>query len=256
MSSRNINYSAERPYAWSKTGGAFGYLAIYFIKMSFCLPWNNNVARSVINDMWFRNVAPEIFHLLFHSNDLSADGLSLLLTKVKHWLLNFYRWLWTSLVEIYVPHKKSFNISSVSWSSCCKVRFTPVCWMAAAFHRFRCQQCFLLPLFLVSSLLRAVFSSLACLPAEPSEVFGPQLNGNTFFWEFWSESKLASWVLCPKSTWFHWTIFLLHFCLNFNFFSWGSLGFEDALLVMLANLSSFPIHFHSCLFLFSSWQTF
>lgn len=126
VSSRNINYSAEKPYAWSKIGGAFRYLAIYFIKMSFCLPWNNNVARLVINDTWFRNVAPEIFHLLFHSNVLSADALSLLLTKDKHWFLNFYQWLWISLVEIYLHHKKSFNISSVSWSSRCKVRSTPV----------------------------------------------------------------------------------------------------------------------------------
>lgn len=161
VSSRNINYSAERPYAWSKTGGAFGYLAIYFIKVSFCLPWNNNVVRLVINDTWFRNVAPEIFHLLFHSNVLSADGLSLLLKKDKHWFLNFYQWLWISLVEIYLPPKKSFNISSVSWSSCCKVGSTPVWWMAAAFHSFWCWQCILLPLFLGSSFLRVVFSSPA-----------------------------------------------------------------------------------------------
>lgn len=185
MSSRNINYSAERPYAWSKTGGAFGYLAIYFIKVSFCLPWNNNVVRLVINDTWFRNVAPEIFHLLFRSNVLSVDGLSLLLKKDKHWFLNFYQWLWISLVEIFLPHKKSFNISSVSWSSCCKVRSTPVWWMAAVFHSFWCWQCILLPLFLGSSFLRVVFSSPAHLPAEPTVVFGPQFNDNTSFVRNW-----------------------------------------------------------------------
>lgn len=46
-------------------------------------------------------------------------------------------------------------------------------------------------------------------------------------WEFWFAFKLASWVLSPKSTRFHQTTFLLHFCLDFGIFAgiWGcSLG--------------------------------
>lgn len=176
VSSRNINYSAERPYAWSKTGGAFGYLAIYFIKMSFCLPWNNNAARLVINDMWFGNAVPEIFHLLFHSSVLSADSLSLLIAEDKHWFLNFYPWFWISLVEIYLPHKKSFHISSVSWSSRWKLRSTPVWWMVAAFHMFWYQQCILLSLFLHFLFLRVFFSFPTCLPVELTPDIGTSLN--------------------------------------------------------------------------------
>lgn len=123
--------------------------------------------------------------------------------------------------------------------------------MAAAFHRFWCWQCILLPLFLGSSFLMVIFSSPACLPAEPTTVFGVQLNDNTFFWEFWSESKLDSWVLSPKSTWFHRTIFYYLFDCIFIFFLrllgiWGcSLGnASKAFFVVLFNsfpLLSFPI---------------
>lgn len=178
LSSRNINYSTERPYAWSKTGGAFRYSAIYFIKMSFCLPWNNNVARLLINDMWCRNLPPEVFHLSFHSDVLSADTANLLLTEGEQWCLIFYQWLWISLVEIDIPHKKPVNIVSVSWSSHCKARSTPGWWMAAAPHSSWCQQ----RIFLVLGSSLGVFStsSPACLLTESAVVFGVRYNACAF----------------------------------------------------------------------------
>lgn len=56
-------------------------------------------------------------------------------------------------------------------------------------------------------------------------------------WEFWSESKLGTWILSPN---LHDSIELcgfLHFCLDFNPFFWISLEFEDVLWVTPANLS-------------------
>lgn len=151
-------------------------------------------------------------------------------------------------MEICLHHKHSDNILLVSWCSCC--------WQLPS-TGFGAGSGIPLSFFLCFSFLK-VCSFPAYLSAETTVVLAPQLNDNTFFpWEFWFEFKLTSWVLSPKPTWFHQTTFLLHFCLDFRIFTgiWGrSLGNTGKSFLWSAWV--FSVHFYSCLFLFSSWQTF